>query len=159
MPQIVFQHSKILGLGGRRGVLCAQIIHHLSASCNQIFEVSPSYLMPPNLHFQLSVCLSTLAPLLPVRRRLHFKSSVHIWDSPSAVCRDLTPSSNLTPWPSLHISNPQWNCRRAPTQTRRLQAEHGKTCATRHRRRARSDRVWRRPKTFSDGCAKCKITA
>lgn len=141
---------------------CVQIIHHLSASCNQIFEVSPSYLMPPNLQFQLfsfCVCLSTLAPLLPVQRRLCFKSSVHIWDSPSAVCRDLTPSSNLTPWPSLHICNPQWNCRRAPTQTCRLQVERGETCATRHRRRARSDRVWRRPKTFSDGCAKCKITA
>lgn len=85
------------------------------------------------------------------------KSSVHIWDSPSAVCWDLTLCCNLTPLPSFHISNPQRNNQRAPTQAADYKRSVAKLVQCRWQR-GREDRVWRRFERFSDGSARCKIT-
>lgn len=87
---------------------------------------------------------------------MSYKSSVHIWDSTSEVCRYLTPCCNSTPLPSFHISNPQVNCQRALTQGADYKQNMARLVQYR-RKGGRKDRVWRRLKRFSDGSARCKI--
>lgn len=114
--------SQLLGLGGFK-VCSDNSSSFFFAACNQIFEQSDPTSWLPRLC--VSFFQHTLYPGVT-----RFKSPVHIWDSPSAVCRDLTPCGNLTPMPSFHISHPQRIAPALVGSGGRLQAVRGEACAS-----------------------------
>lgn len=98
-----------------------QIIHHLSAPCNQIFEQSLLPLTPPHTLMQATKCFLCLSVNTLTTPSCIAASSLSLSSGARLDCGNLMPS--------FHISNSQSNHQRVLTQASRLQAEHGKTCA------------------------------
>lgn len=86
---------------------------HQTVYTSFVFVLSrPQMFDPPTCQpFSFGVCQRPARLLIP--RRLRRKSGVHIWDGPSAVCRDVTAA--VKPSPSSHIWNPDSRRRRALT--------------------------------------------